>query len=359
MASFAEILYGKGGTPPPPAPRNRFAEQPRPTIFDTNPMNGQAPLANLSPHSFLPSGNNNTGGSFQLFHRADIPNVPKWTPPQLDANGHFTSQQDIDDFKAVIGNSGYSINPSGSLSAPAPDVLAVTNNKLAREWGHANGFWNDPPGGHGGIRGAVDFIGEGLKNIVLTPPVLAALTAGAGAYFGAGAGAGGSALGAGETGAFDAATGLYDVASAPSTMAALSAAEYPGAVGAVAGAGAGTAVATAPGGGGNAAFGGGNQSAASVGGGSSGATTMQLVKDYGGLALTLGGLLSAGGSAPDIPNAPPAPEGAPASQAARQPDEIARRRNASTGSTDNTLLTGSSGIDPFTLNLGRSKLLGQ
>lgn len=92
---------------------------------------------------------------------------------------------------------------------------------------------------------------------------------------------------------------------------------------------------------------------------STAAQTLQLAKDYGGIALTLGGLL-AGGGEDSFPDAPSAPEAPPASQAAKQPDESQKRKDAAaTGSTDTTLLTGASGIDPFSLNIGRSKLLGQ
>lgn len=97
--------------------------------------------------------------------------------------------------------------------------------------------------------------------------------------------------------------------------------------------------------------------AAAAPGGTTAATALQMAKDYGGIALTLGGLLGGGGQeakAPDVGAA----EAPPQSQAARQPDELARRKANPMGGQD-TLLTGASGIDPFSLNLGRNKLLGQ
>lgn len=197
MGTLAPLF---GNRPPPAAtPRNRFAAAPVNTTYLLNPNSGQAPLANLRPEQFTNTGNNSTGGSFQLTKHSQTGVADKWTPPTLDANGRFTSQQDIDDFKAVIGNSGYGIMSSGATQGPASDPLAVTNNKLAREWGHAHGFWNDPPGGHGGIRGALKDFGDAAvgftKNVILTPPVLAAATAGIGAALGAGAGTAGAGAG--------------------------------------------------------------------------------------------------------------------------------------------------------------------
>lgn len=172
MGSLAPLF---GNKPPPAAtPRNRYA--------------AAAPSLDVK----------------HLLDRHDVQDV--WKPPTL-AGGKFTSQQDIDDFKAAIGNTGYKINPAGSLDPGRPDNQAVANNNAAAKWGIENGFYTPPPKeGHGGLRGVLDFGVGAFKNIVLTPPVLAALTAGAGAALGAGAG---SAAG---TGASAAGTAIEDTA---------------------------------------------------------------------------------------------------------------------------------------------------
>lgn len=275
-----------------------------------------------------------------------MPVAATWKPPKL-VNGKFGTQADVDAFKAAVSNTG--IDTSGGISGAKYDPQAMANANAAAEWGTANGLYQRPKG---------DSFLSGFVDAFLNPAVVAALTFGVGsAISGAGAAAGGaegltadqllaqSAAGLSETGLADTAAqlGVGEV-TALGTTAGATAEEI------AAASDAGTlppANAVAP------------QSAASVGGGSPGSTLLQAVKDYGGTALLLGGLLGGGASAPDMPNAPPPPDAPPDSQEARQPDEITRRKQAAGGSTDNTLLTGASGIDPFTLNLGRSKLLGQ
>lgn len=204
-------------------------------------------------------------------------------------------------------------------------------------------------------------LGAGLRDAFLNPAVLAAVGGYALAPAG-GAAAGESAAGsaAAETGAYNASTGLYDVASTAGPSLSAGAAEYPGAA-AAGGAGGGVAAANTTGTGAGTGSGttAGNAAAAAPAAGApaaTAATTLQAVKDYGGIALTLGGLLGGGqeAKAPDVA----AVEAPPESQAAKQPDEVARRRQ-NPGAGQDTLLTGASGIDPFSLNLGRNKLLGQ
>lgn len=334
MASAAERLYGKA----PAAPVNRFA--------------AQAPTLNIE----------------SLLNRNHVKDV--WAPPTLQ-DGKFTSQQDIDDFKAAIGNTGYVLNPAGSLSPPPPDTQAVANNTAAAKWGIENGFYTPPPKeGHGGIRGVLDFGVGAFKNIVLTPPVLAALTAGAGAALGAGAG---TAAGAGaEAGAEGIAAGQAAGLSVDQLLAQSAAglsiatpAETAAALGA------GTEIAAAGAAGAGTQFGGTAQSAAgdagTTGGGSKGAAYLSTAKDVAGLALTGLGLAAATGMvSPGAAQAPPEPTAPPQDQVSSvdqqgvaQADESGQRFPNLGGSGDDTLFNGASGIDPFMLNLGRAKLLGQ
>lgn len=67
-----------------------------------------------------------------------------------------------------------------------------------------------------------------------------------------------------------------------------------------------------------------------------------------------------GGSKPKQAPAAPAPEKPP--QAAKAPDVAAVREknvNAAAGGPASTFLTGTGGVDPTTLNLGKSTLFGQ
>lgn len=92
---------------------------------------------------------------------------------------------------------------------------------------------------------------------------------------------------------------------------------------------------------------------------SAAADTLKMAKDYAPLALLAYSALT-GAKTPNMPDVPPLeapPDAGAGSQAAQQPDEIARR-NARLGLGDSTLLTGASGIDPFSLNIGRAQLLG-
>lgn len=64
---------------------------------------------------------------------------------------------------------------------------------------------------------------------------------------------------------------------------------------------------------------------------------------------------------PNMPKTPklPTPEAPPQSQAAKTPDETARRAAATpTMRNAATMLTGAGGIDASSLNLGRNVLLG-
>ncbi len=281
-----------------------------------------------------------------------------WKPPKL-IDGKFASQADADAFKQAISNTGVKHVDGERGGSTSYDYQQIANNKAAADWGVANGFYKYPTGGSG--FNWHDFTSEVLPILAVAAPAIA------GVGFGVGAGAsGGTGLAAGETGA-EIAPGMYDVASAVAPEAAMGAAEYPGIAAATTAAPAGVAVANQTGTGAGVGSGStaGNQAAAAAqatGAGSSAVnapSTLSMLKDFGGLALTLGGLI-AGGEGDVMSEDPSAPAPSPDSQAARQPDEVARRKAAAaTGSTDNTLLTGASGIDPFSLNIGRSKLLGQ
>lgn len=80
---------------------------------------------------------------------------------------------------------------------------------------------------------------------------------------------------------------------------------------------------------------------------------------------TVGGLAVSQLMKPKTPKvqAPAAPKAPP--QAAKAPDEVARRASQAAttggmgGGQSSTLLTGAGGINPGTLNLGKSTLLGQ
>lgn len=92
----------------------------------------------------------------------------------------------------------------------------------------------------------------------------------------------------------------------------------------------------------------------------SGAITAAVVGIAGGMAL------SQMMKQPKMPK-PQAPTQAPQLQAAQTPDEAARRSNGGGGATSpgygpglaSTMLTGSAGIDPAALLLGKNSLLGQ
>lgn len=188
----------------PAAPLNPYAAAPEEIERVQQPYGGQSPLASMSPELFFNMGNaNNQGTNLTAGRIKPSASAPVWTPPKLDANGHFTSQQDIDDFKAAMANSGMSqhIQPGSLTGATLRDPQAFKNNKAAGDWAQANNLWHPPAGGHGGLRGALKDFGDSVtgyfKNVILSPPVLAALTAGAGTALGAGAGAAaGSAEGA-------------------------------------------------------------------------------------------------------------------------------------------------------------------
>lgn len=378
MASLAERLYG---TAPTAAPRNRFAAAPEEVAQVVQPYSGQAPLANMQPGQFFNMGNaNNQGTNLQPGQVVPTPNVPVWTPPQLDANGHFTSQQDIDDFKAAMGNSGMSqhIQPGSLTGATLSDPQAFKNNKAAGDWAQANNLWHPPAGGHGGIRGAAKDFGDSVtgyfKNVILSPPVLAALTAGVGAAAGAGAGAAEGGAAAGETAGAEGiaagqAAGLTTDQLLAQSAAGLSVATPAETAAAL---GAGTEVATAGAAGAGTQFGGTTQSAAgdagATGGGSKGAAAyLATAKDVAGLALTGLGLAAATGAvgpgaSQSPPDATPPPQDQVSSvdqQGVAQADNAGQRFPNLGGSGDDTLFNGASGIDPFMLNLGRAKLLGQ
>lgn len=72
------------------------------------------------------------------------------------------------------------------------------------------------------------------------------------------------------------------------------------------------------------------------------------------------GLAAAQAMQPSTPKTPkvPTPEAPPQAQAAKAPDEAARRAAMPAVRNAATMLTGAGGIDASALNLGRNTLLG-
>lgn len=213
-----------------------------------------------------------------------------------------------------------------------------------------------------------DSFWHAIGTVAFSPPVLAAV----GAY-GLQAAAGGSAAAGGADTGTVLANGTIDVAGeaggAGSAVASMGA--YPGTA-AIGGAAAGTVATgssptTTPAG--SAGIGAGTDAgnvaatAPAAGGASTAAKSLATVKaisEYGSAAMTIGSLIGGGSGGVDVPS-PDAPEAPPSTQSAKEPDYAGIRQKVPGGLSSgnlSTLLTGASGIDPSTLMLGKSLLLG-
>lgn len=228
-----------------------------------------------------------------------------WTPPSL-VDGKFASQSDLDAWKSAIANTGSTARDTGALTPEHGagsaggnyDPVAMANNKAAAEWGHAQGFYEYPHSNNSFGSFAQDVGKFALTN----PAILAAATAGAGAYFGAPAAGAGTAAAdelPGFAGANSslASTAYSGVAPSATSLTAANLAE-----GGAWGAGSGVAASGWGGGeGGNESFGGGssNPAMSDMSGGSSGGLYDVMPGAFaaaGGATGGIGGSMSAFGA---------------------------------------------------------------